>query len=449
MLTRIAGTLLFAVVLAATPRSAVTVSGPQGAGTAAVGQQAGSQALPEPKTILECLRAAESYPAARLKELRAAGQPIDRVKVEQEATDLAARYADRYSVDKMAPDDLVPLARLCQAAKQPARAQQALARRLALPGITDDQKADTLAAGVEICMGRATADEGVKQAETFAAELDTIRGAGRQQIQVHSRLGTYYRAADVDDRILQHGSKVIALARALSAAERAALGTTLAAAYTNVAEVYGGREQSDRAVAILEQALTEVRSVPGARSVIEPTLARYRLVGTAAAPIEAAHWFNAPAATSMVHLKGTVTLVEFTAHWCTWCRRTYPSIVRLHERWAGKGLQVVFATELYGFFGEPRALTAEQELEADRRYFLEEHRLPFKIAIENQRKPVPGQSAAPNPNEDRYKVGGIPQIVVVDKAGKIRAILIGSDPAYEARLNDMVERLLAEKGARP
>jgi RecB family endonuclease NucS len=47
-------------------------------------------------------------------------------------------------------------------------------------------------------------------------------------------------------------------------------------------------------------------------------------------------------------------------------------------------------------------------------------------------------------NEDRYKVGGIPQIVVVDKQGKIRLIVVGWDPAAEACLNRLVERLLAE-----
>jgi len=393
---------------------------------APTGERASPQVPAEPKTVAQCLEAAERHAAVRAKELRAAGQPVDRAKLTQEAADLAKQCAARFSIGTVAVGDLTLLAQLYAAAQQPLLARQAIAKRLGTPGITDGERADTLVAGVDISMGRSATDEGAKAAEAYVSQLDAIRNAGRQQIKAHSQLGGYYRAP---------------------VTERAALASMLAAAYTNVAEVYGGREQADKAVEVLEQGLADFGSAPAAKLQIEPTLARYRLVGTGAAPIEAPHWLNAPAGTSKAEIKGTVTLIEFTAHWCTWCRRTYPSIVRLHDRWAPKGLQVIFATELYGFFGQPRALPAEQELEADRRYFVEEHRLPFKIAIESQRQPVPGQSAAPNLNEDRYKVGGIPQIVVIDKAGTIRLIIIGSDPSSEARLDDVVQRLLREPTA--
>jgi thiol-disulfide isomerase/thioredoxin len=398
----------------------------------------------DPQSLAECLQAAQAYAGRRVQELRAAGETPDYAKLTQEAADLAKKYAARFSIASVATADFTPLARLYVLAKQPDLAQQAIAKRLATPGTTDAEKADALVAAVDISMGSPTTDEGVRQAEAYAAQLDAIKSAGRQQIQAHSRLGGYYRGVDVDDKIFEHGNKVIARGRALPAADRATMATTLAGAYTNVAEVYGGWEQADKAVAILEQGLRDLGSAPDARRQIDPTMERYRLVGTTAAPIEAPHWLNAPDGTARIDLKGRVSIVQFTAHWCGWCRRTYPSIVRLHERWAPKGLQVVFATELYGFFGQPRLLPAEQELEADRKYFVEEHRLPFRIAIENQRTPVPGESAAPNPNEDHYKVGGIPQIVVIDKQGKIRLIIIGSDPASEARLNKLVERLLAE-----
>ena len=401
----------------------------------------------EPKTVAECLQAAQSYAGRRAQDSRAAGQSVDYAKLMQEATDLAKQYAARFSIATVATADLTPLARLYVLAKQPALARQAIAKHLATPGIGDAEQADALVAAVDISMGSPTTDDGVKQSEAYAARLDAVKGAGRQQIQAHSRLGGYYRGVDVDDQIVAHGSKVIALGRVLNPDDRRAIATTLAAAYTNVAEVYAGWEQTDKAIGILEQALEDLGSTPQVTRQIQPTLDRYRLVGTVAAPIEAPCWLNAPAGTTRIDPKGTVTLVEFTAHWCTWCRRTYPSIVRLHTAWAPKGLRVIFATELYGFLGQQRPLTAEQEIEGDKKYFLEEHALPFTIAIEKRRVATgPDGSTPPSTgNGDHYKVGGIPQIVVIDKQGKIRLMMVGYDDANEPKLAKMIDGLIKEK----
>jgi len=400
----------------------------------------------EPKTVAECLQAAQTYAGRRMQELRAAGQTFNWAKLSEEATDLAKQYAARFAIATVATADLTPLARLYVLAKQPGLAEQAIAKHLATPGISDAEKADALVAAVDISMGSPVSDEAVEQAEAYATRLDAVKDAGRQQIQAHSHLGGYYRGVDVDDKIFEHGNKVIALGRGLTPDDKRATATMLAGAYTNVAEVYGGWEQADKAIGILEQGVKDLESAPQAKRQIEPTLERYRLVGTVAAPIEAPRWLNAPAGTMKIDPKGTVTLVEFTAHWCTWCRRTYPSIVRLHNTWAPKGLQVIFATELYGFLGQQRALTPGQEIEGDKKYFLEEHALPFKIAIEGRRVATgPDGSTPPSTgNGDHYKVGGIPQIVVIDRQGRIRLIIVGSDPASEARLNKLVERLLAE-----
>jgi hypothetical protein len=51
----------------------------------------------------------------------------------------------------------------------------------------------------------------------------------------------------------------------------------------------------------------------------------------------------------------------------------------------------------------------------------------------------------PDPNEAAYKVGGIPQINILDARGNIRLIMIGYDDANEERLGAFIEKLLAEK----
>jgi len=50
-----------------------------------------------------------------------------------------------------------------------------------------------------------------------------------------------------------------------------------------------------------------------------------------------------------------------------------------------------------------------------------------------------------NPNDANYRVGGIPQIHLIDKAGRIRLIMVGYDDANEPAIAKMIEQLLAEK----
>ena len=51
----------------------------------------------------------------------------------------------------------------------------------------------------------------------------------------------------------------------------------------------------------------------------------------------------------------------------------------------------------------------------------------------------------PDRNLAAYKVGGIPQIHLLDKQGRIRLIMVGYDDANEPRLARMIEDLLREK----
>jgi hypothetical protein len=52
---------------------------------------------------------------------------------------------------------------------------------------------------------------------------------------------------------------------------------------------------------------------------------------------------------------------------------------------------------------------------------------------------------AKDPNDVSYRVGGIPQIQLIDKHGKIRLIMVGYDDANEAQLAKVIESLLNEK----
>jgi thiol-disulfide isomerase/thioredoxin len=148
-------------------------------------------------------------------------------------------------------------------------------------------------------------------------------------------------------------------------------------------------------------------------------------------------------------MTGAVTLLEFTAHWCGPCKESYPGVKRLLAKYGPQGFRVVLATELYGYFGAERPLTAEVEFEKDREYWAHEG-LNVPVAVGDAR-PLPvrgadgGYISTRNPNDAAYEVGGIPQIHLIDKHGRIRLIMVGYDDANEASMAALIEKLLKEK----
>jgi thiol-disulfide isomerase/thioredoxin len=164
-----------------------------------------------------------------------------------------------------------------------------------------------------------------------------------------------------------------------------------------------------------------------------------------AAPV----WLNAPAGTKEMAMPGSVTLVEFTAHWCGPCRESYPGINRLRERFKSQSFRVVMVTRLWGYFGSERNIAADAEIAHDKDYFAE-HGLDVPVAIGGlvSAKMVDGKVQylpGPDPNDTAYRVGGIPQIHLIDKQGKIRLIMVGYDNTNEEKLAKMIETMLKEK----
>jgi thioredoxin-related protein len=109
----------------------------------------------------------------------------------------------------------------------------------------------------------------------------------------------------------------------------------------------------------------------------------------------------------------------------------------------------VLATRLYGYFGSEQNLDDAAEVARDREYFAK-HEMPVPVAIGSKNPPAVRNTDGTmtyqrDPNDANYKVGGIPQIHLIDKKGRIRLIMIGYDNANEPKLGEMIEKLLAEK----
>ncbi len=411
------------------------------------------QAAPvQPSTPEGCVKAARDFIVAQQRALpRVTAEAVRKIEADKVAA--AQACAAQFSVTGARETDLPALIALYTEAAQPTLAKAALDRALTSRTLSPRVRAEVLAQAVATGLLEPKSAERNARLERFVDELDRLAGPTDDdlldlKVLTHIRMNGYYRGDDIDDGIIKHSTWLIERARTFTPAQRARFGTGVVGAYINMAEALAGRGQLDRARELLSAAKTGWTDIPNVGRMLDPVIARYDLVGTVGAPIVARRWLNAPPNTTMP-MTGAVTLLEFTAHWCVPCKESYPGLKRLLTKFESQGFRVVLATELYGYFGTERPLTAEVEFERDREYWAHEG-LRVPIAVADQRGLPVRQSdgsfaAVENPNDVAYRVGAIPQIHLIDRHGKIRLIMVGYDDTNEAFLADLIEKLLKER----
>jgi len=92
-------------------------------------------------------------------------------------------------------------------------------------------------------------------------------------------------------------------------------------------------------------------------------------------------------------LKGKPTLVEFWATWCPPCRKSIPHLNEIHQKYGGKGLQIVGITE------EDKATVAA---------FIKDMPMDYHVALDETGK-----------DSEAFGISGIPHAFLVGKDGKI------------------------------
>lgn len=127
--------------------------------------------------------------------------------------------------------------------------------------------------------------------------------------------------------------------------------------------------------------------------------------------------FGTPPA-SVGALRGRVALVEFWATWCGPCRLTAPALGTLQAKYASQGLSVV-------------GITTDDAT----------------LAAEHARKTSMGFASAADTDSatsKAYGVTSLPTLFVIDKHGIVRDVTVGWEPGQEARVEKVVQGLLAE-----
>jgi len=404
-----------------------------------------------PSTVSECVAASRDFRARRAKELAPAGQVTADIsrQISREWSAFVSACAAQFDVARAADKDLPALASLNMDATRPEQARAAIDRALALEGLSPAERAEVLLQAVVVGLREPKSDARNARLEAFVDELDGLPPAVfDQKFTAHNRMNGYYRGDDIDAGIVKHSSWIMKAAAAFSAEDRRKYGQSVVGAITNLAQVHAGQGRNEEALALLRSGVKEWGDVARGKETFESEIQRYSLVGTAGAPITAPRWLNTAPGTTSLDLKGKVTLLEFTAHWCGPCRESYPGIIRLRDRFGRRGFQVVLATQLWGRFGT-ETLAADTELERDEAYFAEHHLdVPIAIGDYVNVKVEDGRVVyvpARDPNDVAYKVGGIPQIQLLDRQGRIRLIMVGYDEANEEKMAKVIEKLLGEK----
>jgi thiol-disulfide isomerase/thioredoxin len=436
----ISGRLIASLIAVGLGANAALLAVPQTPAPSSAGQQ----------TPAQCVADVRAFTTKRQTELR----PLTTEKImalNSERTAMIKACAGKFDINTIAPKDLPGLADLYADAGMLDLANAAVAKAMAGGSLATSERAQLLLQSVRLMLREPKGDERNARLEKLVGDLDALPDADAfdQKFSAHYSMNGFYRADDIDAGIIKHSTWLIETGAALSPELRRKYGPMMLSAYVNMAEAWAGQGMNDKAIALLKRAPVEWPEAPSAAERIEPTLARYMLVGTQATAITAPTWLNMAPGPASVDMKGHVTLLEFTAHWCGPCKESYPGINRLRERFGSKGFRVVLATRLYGYFQAEQNLDAATEIARDRTYFAEHH-LDVPVGISDRVIPVVKDgvvtyTTGPDPNDTAYRVGGIPQIHLIDKQGRIRLIMVGYDDANEPKLAKFIEGLLSEK----
>src|ERR1700733_14747335 len=202
----------------------------------------------------------------------------------------------------------------------------------------------------------------------------------------------------------------------------------LGAAYEVESQAMAAKGQRTQAVALLQVALTKYGNT-SIRARLRKNLNLLALPGKPAPALKSEQSLGAalPAAAS---LKGEPVLLFFWAHWCGDCKAEAPIITQLRSEYAGKGLQVIGPTRLYGYTAQIEHASPSDEMQ-----YIDAVRHRFYGGLLDM--PVPISTY----NFDTYGASTTPTLVLLDRAGKVAMYHPGALPYDQLRAE--IEKVVA------
>jgi thiol-disulfide isomerase/thioredoxin len=387
----------------------------------------------------------EQYQQFAAAKAQANGSRVDLGPIKAAGAQRAAECAARFDTPTLDPAQLGDLAVLYAQAGKDSLVLRTLERAVSAPGVSDSMRAAEFVTGIQVLLSQGGEASAIRNAERYMARLDSVPGALLQRLVGHSTLQGYYSNFDIDDKLGTNARTLLSLVKQLPAAQQQKAQEIVSGAYSDLASLEVNELRPDSAIAILQRAPAEFPALSLLSQALAADIARYQLIGRKAPPLNADYWINHTPDSLPARLTDGVTIVTFTAHWCHSCRDAYPTLTKLSATEGKRGLHVVFAVNLDGVF-EGQQMTPDQEVAANREYYVTHHGFTYPIAIQRSTN-TPGFPDPTVPrNADAYMLRALPQFVVIDQTGTIRAVLMGWDPygRRERALTATVDRLLAK-----
>jgi thiol-disulfide isomerase/thioredoxin len=213
----------------------------------------------------------------------------------------------------------------------------------------------------------------------------------------------------------------------------------LAERFAKFKESVETNDANQRQIALLERQVKSLTArVANGKKIVA-------LPGQDAASLEVETWLNGSPLTD-ADVKGKVVLLDFWAVWCGPCIATFPHLKEWNAKYADQGLVMIGVTKYYNYEWNSEARRAvginpmEKQVPPDEeqemlQQFAELHGLTHRFAVQSKE----GQL------DDFYGAMAIPQAVVIDRQGKIRLVKVGSGEENAKAIQEMIEKLLAEK----
>ncbi|MGH9767226.1 MAG: TlpA family protein disulfide reductase [Blastocatellia bacterium] len=370
-----------------------------------------------------------------------ATNPDDPDKVDEALIKFAAERAAGFKIEDWKGEELYALAMLYQRAEQFAPAGEAF--RAYLKGDSKSRVAANARTGLMRAMIETEQFDGLEKSLEGAewdindnpAALTARTGLYRDLAGALRDRGLNDRAATLADKGYKMASSLVLSGNLpsilLEMAERNQI--ILAAMAVAASERAGRKKDADE----LNKLVTDFdfNRRPELRSFYDLELTAARMIGTPTPELEVMRWIEGKQESprSLSELRGKVVLLDFWAMWCGPCLTAFPRLREFQSKYSGKGFEVIGVTKFYGRSDSEESLSREQEFKSLQNYKAK-HQLTYPFAV--------GQMDDVT-NEERYGVGGIPTVILIDRRGAVRHFKRGV--GEYRKLEKQIEKLVNEK----